>query len=74
MKNLEYLATYPIRGEAEAMKGLLEENGIKCFLQFNGVGDALMGGYGTNGGPTEIWLDPENLEKARDLINPQKEN
>ena len=56
-----------MRAEAEAVKGLLEKNGIKCFLQFNEVGDALGGGYGINSGPTTIYVVPGHLEKARQL-------
>lgn len=66
--DLRYLAVYFTRGEAEMMKGLLKENGIKCFLQFNDVGDALMGGLGSSNGPTELWVLPEHLEIARELI------
>ncbi len=51
--DLKYVATYPSREEAEVMEGLLNANGIKCFLQFNEVGDGLMGALGQINGPTE---------------------
>ena len=73
MDNLEYLATYSTRTEAEIVKGLLEENGIKCFLQFNAQGNALEGGFGMINGPTIIYVSPEQLEKARQLAGVKQE-
>ena len=69
MNDLAYLATYPIRAEAEAIKGLLETNGVKCFLQLNENGDALLGGFAVTEGPTEIWVFPKDVEKAREILD-----
>ncbi len=66
MDNLEYLSTYSTRMEAEGIKGLLENNGIKCFLQFDETGD-VMEGVGVNSGPTAIYVAPGHLKKAREI-------
>ncbi len=68
MKNLEYLASYPMRMEAEGIKGLLENNGIPCFLQFDETGD-VMEGVGADTGPTAIYVPKEHLAEARELAN-----
>jgi hypothetical protein len=68
MKNLEPLATYPTRMAAEGIKGLLENNGITCFLQFDETGD-VMEGVGVDDGPTVIYVPKEYLEQARELAN-----
>ncbi len=66
MNDLEYLAIYSTRMEAEGIEKLLENNGVKCFLQFSETGDVLEGvGVGT--GPTEIYVAPEQLKKAREI-------
>ena len=66
--DLQYLATYSTRTEAEMVRGLIEANGIKCFLRITNVGGALAGGFGMNNAPMEIWVSAKNLEAARDLI------
>lgn len=68
MKNLEVLATYPTRMAAEGIKGLLENNGIQCFLQFDETGD-VMEGVGVNDGPTIIYVPKEHLSQAKELTN-----
>ena len=73
MDNLEYLETYSTRAEAEEIKTLLENSGVKCVLQFNEVGD-VMEGVGADTGPTQIYVVPEHLEKAREIIGVRKEN
>ena len=52
--------------EAEEIKGLLENNGIKCLLQFDETGDA-MESLGANTGPTSVYVAPGHLEKAREI-------
>lgn len=69
--NLVYLATYPLHPEAETIKGLLEANGVKCFLQLNENGDVLLGGFAVTEGPTEIWVPSSDLEKARNILDAQ---
>ncbi len=71
MNDFEYLATYSTRIEAEGVKGLLENNGIKCALQFDETGDVLEG-VGVNTGPTKIYVAPGHLEKAREIANVKK--
>ena len=68
MKDLEPLATYPTRMIAEGIKGLLENNGIPCFLQFDETGD-VMEGVGVDGGPTIIYVSKEHLDQAKSLAN-----
>ncbi len=70
--NLEYLSTYSTRMEAEGIKGLLENNGIKCFLQFDETGDALES-VGLNDGPTKIYVAPGQLKKAQEIAGVQEE-
>jgi len=69
--NLKYLSTYSMRIEAEGIKGLLESNGIKCFLQFDETGDALEG-VGVDTGPTNIYVEAEQLEKAREIAGTEE--
>ena len=65
---LEYLKTYSTRMEAEDIEVLLKNNGIECFLQFNETGDVL-DGVGVGTGPTEIYVPPEQIKKAREIAN-----
>jgi Putative prokaryotic signal transducing protein len=55
--------------EAAAICGLLRTEGIECTEQRTdfsaGAGDAT-----GSGGPREILVDPSDLERARELIEP----
>jgi hypothetical protein len=71
--NLEYLSAYSTRIEAEGIKGLLEDNGIKCLLQLDEIGDVL-GSMGSETGPTKIYVEAGKLKKAREIANVRKNN
>lgn len=73
MNDLTYLASYPTRMEAEGIKGLLENNGIPCFLQFEETGD-VMAGVGVDSGPTAIYVPKHHLEEARKLAGVETKN
>lgn len=62
------LSTFPDELSAHAVKALLEENGIQCLLKLSPLGDGLLGGFGLQTGPTEVWVEKENYRKAADLM------
>ncbi len=72
MNDLTYLASYPTRMEAEGIKGLLENNGVPCFLQFEETGD-VMAGVGVDSGPTAVYVPKHHLEEAQKLIGKEPE-
>ena len=57
--------------EAEALCGLLRTNGIKCSYRRSNMsaGAGTYGGGNAIAGSTEILVDQEDLEAARQLIN-----
>ncbi len=65
-ENLEYLSAYSTAMEAEAIRGLLKDNGIKCVLKFDEIGDVL-GSVGAETGPTKIYVAKEQLKKAQEI-------
>jgi hypothetical protein len=70
MADSEWVIVREISGEliAEAIRGLLESQGIQVFLNQEGAGKA----YGLNVGPlgiTQILVPSEQVEKAQVILN-----
>mgnify|MGYP001617335302 CR=1 FL=1 len=69
MEKLALLKTSPARIEAHIIQQLLLNNGIASFLQFNAVGDALLGGVAMSNGPTDVYVKAECLKQAKELLD-----
>ena len=56
--------------EAEALCGLLRTNGIKCAYRRSNMsaGTGTYGGGSAIAGPTEVMVDENDLEAARQLL------
>ena len=56
--------------EAEALCGLLRTNGIKCAYRRSNMsaGAGTYGGGSAIAGPTEVMVDENDLEAARQLL------
>ena len=58
--------------EAEMIRGLLQSEGIPSFVQQTTVGSAMAGGLaGAPGGPREILVPEQSLERARKVLEQQ---
>lgn len=55
--------------EADTLCGLLRTEGIDCDHRFTDMGSGSGDATGS-GGPREIIVSPEDLERARELIKP----
>ena len=53
--------------EAETIRGLLQTEGIESFRRQTDFGAGTMDGF--SGGQQEILVRPEDLEKARELVD-----
>ncbi|HEY4411926.1 MAG TPA: DUF2007 domain-containing protein [Gaiellaceae bacterium] len=54
--------------EAEALCGLLRSNGIDCYFRRTNVSAGAYGAAGSTAGPTEIVVDENDLQAARELL------
>ena len=57
--------------EAEALCGLLRTNGIKCAYRRSNMsaGAGTYGGGSAIAGPTEVLVDEDDLQAAREFLN-----
>jgi len=61
--------------EANLMKGMLENNGIRCFLTNENFSNLMPHYNGVMGAGVQIMIEESDLEKAQELIlSPSKEN
>lgn len=65
---LEVVGSEP---EAEVIVALLRSEGIPCMVQKTNWAAGLADGALNPGGPREILVHAENLEKARDVLERQ---
>lgn len=61
------IGAYQNELDALLAKGQLEAAGIACRARLNDAGNALLGA-GIQNGPTELLVQPENAEKAREVL------
>jgi len=59
--------------EAEELCGLLRVNGIECTYRQTGMAGGLTASTGMVG-PTEVLVDENDLEQARELLAAEPEN
>ena len=67
MGELVHLAVVPTAAEAEIITGLLRTEGIEYEDRATNVGAGFMDGM-PGGGPPEIVVAEESLERARELL------
>ena len=60
----------PGEPEAEALCGLLQNEGIECAFRPTDEPDSAFEGFGGEGGEYEILVHPDDLERARELLTP----
>ena len=58
--------------QADMLCGLLRSEGIKCFAKRSDMSAGIAGVTGGGGiaGGFEVWVDEEDLERARELAAP----
>jgi hypothetical protein len=64
---LVHLTVVPTAAEAEIITGLLRTEGIECEDRATNVGAGFMDGM-PGGGPREIFVAEESLERAKELL------
>jgi Putative prokaryotic signal transducing protein len=62
------LSTFSDELSAHAMKAFLEENEMRCLLKLSPLGDGLLGGFGLQTGPTEVWVEDKDFLRASKLL------
>ena len=67
MAELVHLTVVPTAAEAEIITGLLRTEGIECEDRATNVGAGFMDGM-PGGGPREIFVAEDSLERARELL------
>lgn len=68
------LKNFQTRRGAELAKEILESKGIKVLLQFDEVGDVLLGGLGVENGSTNLFVLKENLKEAQEILEAYQNN
>ena len=71
MSELAVLQVAGSEPEAEVILALLRSEGIPCFAQKTNWAAALADGSLNPGGPREILVHKENLERAREVLKDQ---
>ena len=54
--------------EAQMIVGLLRVNGIASDVQPTDVSAGVFGAFSTGGGPVAVWVDAQDVERARELL------
>lgn len=73
MSELAVLQVVGSEPEAEVILALLRSEGIPCMVQKTNYAAGLADGALSPGGPREILVHAENLEKAREVLRAQPE-
>jgi hypothetical protein len=69
---LVHLTVVPTANEAEIITGLLRTEGIACDDRATNVGAGFMDGM-PGGGPREILVEEESLDRAREILAASKD-
>lgn len=62
------MESFPSEIEASVLQGQLQAAGIECRLRLNPMGDALLGSFGVQNGPTDVFVKREDATKAQNII------